>query len=94
MAVDSNDLYTACTLSLDAKTIRVLHMKPGDESDQIQGSLRYLELDTEPPPQYECVWYGRGILNLSDQQPSTSNMLYFKRTSMMRFAISGPKLRR
>ena len=57
MAVDSDDLYTACTLSLDTKTIRVLHLKPGDESDQIQGSLRHLELDAEPPPQYECLSY-------------------------------------
>ena len=57
MAGDSDDLYTACTLSLDTKTIRVLHMKPGDENDQIQGSLRHLELDTEPSPQYECVSY-------------------------------------
>ena len=57
MAGGSDDLYTACTLSPDTKTIRVLHMKPGDENDQIQGSLRHLELATEPPPQYECVSY-------------------------------------
>ena len=56
MAVISDNLYTACSLPRDSKIIRVFHMKPGDESDQIQGSLRHIELDTEPP-QYECVSY-------------------------------------
>ena len=74
MAVDSDNLYTACSLSLDTKTIRVFHMKPGDESDQIQGSLWHLELDTEPPPQYECVSYVWG--NTESVRSATINEQY------------------
>lgn len=57
MIVNSDNIYAECILPLNTTTIRVLHLKPGDESDQIQGSLRLLDLDTEPPPQYECISY-------------------------------------
>lgn len=57
MVADSDNLYTARSLPLGTRTIRVFHMNPGDESDQIRGSLRHLDLDTQPPPQYECVSY-------------------------------------
>ena len=57
MVVDSHKIYTELVLPLNTATIRILQMNPGDENDQIQGSLRLLDLDTESSPQYECVSY-------------------------------------
>lgn len=60
MKAGSSHIYAECVLPSDTKIIRVLHLKPGDESDQIQGFLRLLDLDTEPLPGYECVSYAWG----------------------------------
>jgi Heterokaryon incompatibility protein (HET) len=58
MSEDSGSPYKECILPLNnTTTIRVLHLKPGDKNDQIEGSLRRLDLYTEPPPQYNCVSY-------------------------------------
>ena len=57
MNIIPDNIYAECVLPLDRAAIRVLHLKPGDENDRIEGSLRLLELDTEPPSQYDCVSY-------------------------------------
>lgn len=57
MNLISDNIYADCVLPLDKAAIRVLHLKPGNENDRIQGSLRLLDLDTEPPSQYDCVSY-------------------------------------
>jgi hypothetical protein len=58
MVLDSDCIYAECILPLDTTMmIRVLHLNPGDENDQIRGSLRLLDLDTEPPAQYDCISY-------------------------------------
>ena len=62
MVVDSNSIYAECILPLNTPTIRVLHLDPGGENNQIQGSLRLLNLDTEASPQYDCVSYVWGDL--------------------------------
>ncbi|OCK92863.1 uncharacterized protein K441DRAFT_726122 [Cenococcum geophilum 1.58] len=57
MAAQSNGLYAECILPLDEKAIRVLYLELGDESDEIRAHLQLLSLDTDLPPQYECVSY-------------------------------------
>lgn len=57
MTGDADDLYANCVLPLDTTTIRVLDLMPGYGGDQIQGSLRLLQIDTDPSPQYDCVSY-------------------------------------
>jgi hypothetical protein len=57
MAGDSNNIYAQCILPLGTTTIRVLHLKPGDENDEIQGALRLLDLGIDSHPQYSCVSY-------------------------------------
>lgn len=57
MLVDSDNIYAECSLPFHKLIIRALNLKPGDGNDQIQGTLRLLDLDTEPTPQHECVSY-------------------------------------
>ena len=62
MTSDSNTIYAECILPYDTTTIRVLHLNPGERDDQIEGSLKLLDLGTEPPPQYDCISYVWGNL--------------------------------
>ncbi|KAF2491477.1 hypothetical protein BU16DRAFT_468164, partial [Lophium mytilinum] len=57
MSTQLNGLYAECILPLNKPTIRVLYLKPGHESDEIQAHLRLLDIDTDLSPQYESLSY-------------------------------------
>ena len=56
MTADSSNVYAKCSLSLTRAQIRVFDLRPGDVTDQLQGSFRILDL-ASAPYQYECISY-------------------------------------
>ena len=71
MTTHSTDIYAEYILPLDKETIRVLVLKPGDESDRITAQLLLLDLGSDTIPQYECLSYAWGDPTLV--QPAVIN---------------------
>lgn len=57
MVENIENIYKDCILPLDTATIRVLDLKPGRERDEIEGSLRVIDIAANPDPQYTCLSY-------------------------------------
>lgn len=82
--VSPNDIYADCSLPLDKSktTIRALDLEPGDDNGPIRGTLRILDIDTDPTPQYQCISYVWGDDKLSrsaiinDKEITIGEILY------------------
>jgi hypothetical protein len=57
MTAPSEDLYTEFVLPPNQKAIRVLHLEPGNDGDDVRARIQLLNLESVPCPQYDCVSY-------------------------------------